>query len=120
MQAKLIATLVLSLLSGSVLAEFSVEEYEKVRARPGTRAYEDATLYILGIGEGIAWANVALANKKMPRLYCPPPNLAMNANNYLQMADNAAKESHEKLRNVKEISIEILLLNELQTTFPCK
>jgi hypothetical protein len=38
----------------------------------------DATMqaFVFGIGTGLGWANADLVQKKLPPLYCPPPNVA--------------------------------------------
>jgi hypothetical protein len=111
--------------------DLRVKEYKEWKlaaisgAVPNTDKRE-LELYVGGIGEGLEWANASLqsasrAQTGRPPLYCQPPNLVVNVENYLSMVDRqieklAKTTTEEKL---DKMFVGILLLDALENTFPC-
>jgi hypothetical protein len=102
-------------------ANMTVKQYQKeVNSSDRTRA--DATkLYVMGVGEGIAWANAAAENNNAP-LYCQPPKFPMNGNNYIDILDRTIKmlESKTTVKELNEYPVGLLVLMGLQQSFPCQ
>jgi hypothetical protein len=77
-------------------------------------------MYIKGVGMGYACANVDNKINGLPPLYCPPVNLGVTVENYLDIIDRYI-ERHKNIKGENpESFIELLLLKGLKETFPCK
>jgi hypothetical protein len=106
--------------------ELTVKDYQewKQAAESGALRQVDKRefdLHLGGLGEGIEWANAWLANLGRPQLYCQPPNLALNVDNYIKLIDvqigkAAARLTQERL---EKLYVGVLLLDGLAETFPC-
>lgn len=89
----------------------SVADYEKHKNSNTIKTY------VLGLGEAFLYATIDLEfNKKAP-LFCPPRQLALTTENYIQILDN-------ELRGDKNFDsdapVGLVLLEGLKKTFPCK
>jgi hypothetical protein len=105
---------VLSLLAYSVSAELLAEKYGELKGQSWFESYID------GIGEGYKWANAELAVRGQPPLYCPPPNLVLYTQNYLDLLDRYLAARLRDGGDPNTILLEQLLLQALQDAFPCK
>jgi hypothetical protein len=78
-------------------------------------------LYVMGAGQGIAWANTAAEKNNTP-LYCQPPNFAMNGDYYIDILDKTIKmlESKTTAKELNELPVGLLVLMGLQQSFPCQ
>lgn len=114
MRMALVILTVLLVWTRSVCAEVPAKAYDLVK---DTEWFKD---YINGVGVGLGWANVHLMARKQERLYCVPENLALEASNYLDIIERkmSNKEFVKMLR--LETPLELILLNGLEETFPCK
>lgn len=67
----------------------TVGEYHKMTRAAGAypAASNSLKAYVAGLGQGMFWANVALKAQGKEKLYCPPPTLALNVDNYLSILD---------------------------------
>jgi hypothetical protein len=101
-------------------ADMSVKQYEKeVHSSDRNRA-DAIKLYVIGIGQGIAWANTAAEKNNSP-LYCQPRTFSMNGTNYIDILDKMIKtfESKTTVEELNELPVAMLLVG-LQETFPCQ
>ena len=105
----------LSLLSFSAHADLTIKNYKADKAAGG-QVWQEVTMYVMGVGVGYVYANVALSMDKKAMLYCQPEHLQLDANNYLEMLDKELK----LMDLPPDHTIEFLLLEGLQKTFPCK
>ena len=106
------------LLSSSCFAELStVGRYESMsQTDKSAMGY-----YIMGIGEGASWAQVYGISFNNKKLYCMPPNLAMNINNYVQLLETGIqKHKARKPNSYQNEMIDTVLIDELISNFPCR
>lgn len=98
-------------------AELPVEKFESLKSD------ESIKLWVHGVGVGFSWANVALIHSKNKPLYCPPAQLYLGADNYLNILvrqlDAMKKASTDTTPMPPKMEIEPILLLGLQNTFPC-
>lgn len=86
-----------------------------------TKDTETFKSYIAGVGNGFGWANTFLGTKGEPPLYCQPNKLSMTAENYLQILQKFIQENKELTDKLgPDCFVEMLLLQGLIETFPCK
>jgi hypothetical protein len=102
------------LLSPSAEAEITVGAYRALKAKGGDD-WSAAKTYVNGFGVGYAFANVQLSMRHANRLYCPPNNLAFEADNYLALIDEALI----RYKPTDSIYIEAILTSALTRLFPC-
>ena len=83
---------------------------------------EDATFkaYLYGVGQGWLWANARLASKNQPQLFCVPPTLGLNFDNYLGILEAKIKNSRIQGKLNDKTPVEVLLLSALEESFPCR
>jgi hypothetical protein len=100
-------------------AEMTVKEYREYMGKPGVQR-ESMKVYVLGIGEGIAWAKSGQRDSATP-LYCAPPKLALGMDNYVDILNRQIEEysKREPASALESEFIGLLLLNGLRATFPC-
>ncbi|WP_143808971.1 hypothetical protein [Paraburkholderia susongensis] len=97
---------------GSVAhAEPTISDYQKLDRKNGP-----LPTYISGLGQAYLWANVALRAEQAQRLYCPPPTLVINLDNYYSILDSYIKENNTPGGD----ALGMTLLMALRKTFPCK
>jgi hypothetical protein len=120
------------LLAGSTqLQAVTVESYQKHRADPTTTEAVFDKLYLDGLGDGMQAANLTgflnSAKSGNPTLlYCSPPGLALQTDNYMAILDSEIKRSLDlaaddpvKIKAVMRRNIDHLLIEGLIRTFPC-
>jgi hypothetical protein len=102
-------------------ADMTVKEYQKEMHSSDRDRADAVKLHVIGIGQGIAWANAAAEKNNTP-LYCQPPKFSMNGNNYIDILDKVIKtfESKTTAKDLNEFPIGMLLVMGLQQTFPCQ
>ena len=74
-------------------------------------------LHVAGIADGLSWANSAVQLNGGSRLYCPPDNLSLNDDNYINMIDSEIARSPSFDGNTY---LGLVLLRALQRAFPCQ
>ena len=78
-------------------------------------------MYIIGLGEGMGWANIENILRKAP-LYCQPGKLALGPENYIDIIDRQVKTALSRGMTqvqVDETTIGYFLMAGLRDTFPC-
>jgi hypothetical protein len=82
----------------------------------GSLSDKNAVLVALHATEdGIGWANVAIRQKGEAPLYCEPSNLAITAEQALDMLRRGATDD----RKLGEVSYGMAMLVVLERVFPC-
>jgi hypothetical protein len=104
--------------SSPALASLPLEKYEQPHS-PGVVEIMHAD--VNGVGNGYAWANGVLLAKGQKLLFCPPPDLALNQDNFLALLDGEIKRQRAKGSPYgAETDVEKILGDALQHAFPCK
>ena len=117
MKRALMLLCVCALALSQAFADMPVKDYKIARAQglgPAVRAY------IYGIGNGYSWANAKLKADKQHPLYCEPGKMALNAENYVGLVDDALKNPDFAGLAKDADPVELLLLAQLILAFPCK
>lgn len=76
----------------------------------------EISLYLIGVGHGLSWANAILQNRKQPLIYCEPGNFAMVGQQYVGMLETFLK----KRPDLKPEPAAVVMMMALQDVFPCK
>jgi hypothetical protein len=99
----------------AVHGEVTLEKYHAVKETQGFKQYLD------GVGTGFFWANTHQDTRNLARLYCQPGKLPLYAENYVQILEDYIYSMADKSNPLPDgIPVELLLLNALKETFPCK
>lgn len=81
------------------------------------RNTEAIKLYISGVANGFAFSNTELEDNKRKAIFCPPKNLLIKVESYMQMLDEKISTfPRDKVRNLQ---IEPVLLSKLVEVYPC-
>jgi len=90
----------------------------EVRDYPDAKSSDWFKIYILGVGNGIGWAN---SRPNRASLYCPPGVLKPDAHAYIAILDRQILDESRKPDGLRENTpIELLLLRGLARKCPCK
>jgi hypothetical protein len=109
----------LCILSGvHARADLSVKQYQATMRSNNEAAILNITTYLNGIASGIMAATSIAFNKEGVRLYCPPSNLVVNADNYFDILNRAIK-SFVGMPDLEDAPIALVLMRGLASTFPC-
>lgn len=73
---------------------------------------------LLRTGGSYFWANIALTQRKQPKLYCQP-NVALNEDNYFHILEDYV-DRNKWILDFKFEGIYLVLLDALTEAFPCK
>src|ERR1051325_4487738 len=96
---------VLLLMPYSASADLFLKDYRRVKSELPTRVYVGA------VGDGFKWANVFLQHHERPRLYCPPSDLALRIENYIDILDREIVHRDRQIaESPNDSPIEMLLL----------
>ncbi len=74
-------------------------------------------MYVMGVGQGIFWANVLLELREKQRIFCPDKNTKFTGGYFLNMLEDMKKDSY--YIGKEENGIEMLFYWELERRFPC-
>jgi hypothetical protein len=104
------------IVSAPLKAEKTVEQYRTLIASNNQITVEETRFYVLGLGDGITWANAET------HLFCQPGELSLGVDNYLDILDRQI--GFDSARMGKDIVnkqwIGRVLLDGLKRTFPCQ
>lgn len=76
-------------------------------------------VYIYGVGDGYQWSNAMLRTRGDKRFYCSPENLALNAENFIDIIDSRIAKMKKAGENLEKNYVENILLFGLIESFPC-
>jgi hypothetical protein len=114
-------SLVALVLGLSARADVTVATYHKALSLGGDLK-EVAEAYVMGAGLALEAANAELRDTRhQPPLFCTPPSLVLNNENYESIIDGWIK-GHSRLlpsSQVEKFPVYIVLMRGLIETFPC-
>lgn len=100
-------------------AAMDITTYEKQRNEPSSSQRRGLlTIYLVGVGEGFKWANAALAKQKQSLLFCASEKISLNADNYVQVIDEALASDRDAYLRM-DFPVESILLHGLQKKLSC-
>lgn len=114
----LVISFVIFLFSNSLNA-MSVKTYEEMMSSNNSSDVLVVKTYVFGLGEGFTMSNTVLLGRKQESLFCPPENLPLNADNFIDILNKTIDRYKNAGKNISEMPILILLFRGLETTFPC-
>jgi hypothetical protein len=104
----------------SVYADVSIKQYVEYRKSGDQDKVKLIKVYVGALGEGFSWTNVVLVDKKLPPLYCEPPDLKMTWDRYMAILDKYLEEPFGKsLLSKDKGTVPAVLLFALEDAFPC-
>lgn len=109
---KLLALIVCIASISPAYSEISVKAYE------GAKDSQSFKLYLSGVERGYSWANTALDLRGQAKLYCVPTKLSLTFENYANILAKELADNPEIY--ALNTPVELILLNGLIKTFPCK
>lgn len=114
------ANILASLLMATSLeaSSLTIAEYQRVRLEASGDKYLMLRAYISGLSNGFEWMNATLIHKGQKPVFCAPMTIALNAENYMQMLDDALKRGLPRSKG-QDAQIEMVLLSELEARLPC-
>lgn len=74
-------------------------------------------MYVMGVGQGIFWANVLLELREKQKIFCPDKNTKFTGGYFLNMLEDMKKDSYYIGKEAN--GIEMLFYWELERRFPC-
>lgn len=77
---------------------------------------QEKLIYITGVASGYSWYNTYLEHDGKELLFCVPSELGLNPQNYMNIFEGELKEQNYK----PDSYVEIILMQGLKRTFPCK
>jgi hypothetical protein len=79
---------------------------------------DEIKIYITGVANGFAFSNTELESHKKKAIFCPPSNLLIKVETYMQMLDE--KITTLPKDKVGNLQIEPMLLDKLIEVYPCR
>lgn len=107
-----LATLLLLFFTNPAIA-LDVQTYEELKRT----SREVLKIHINGVTDGYSWSNSILQRRGDKAFYCPPPKIALNAENSIDIID--AQIVKLKKSGKVEIPVELILYFGLVDSFPC-
>jgi hypothetical protein len=127
MKLRLAVLLLTSIALPVHLAAMDVKSYQKFPKDDISKKV--LLMYVRGVGDALGWSNAYLTTTKQKPMYCVPPKLALETENYKRLLDDEIKMAKAKVTpdQVKSLGavplndapIEMLLLFALVDAFPC-
>lgn len=109
---KLITTVLIILLSSiNRVTALTIKEYKEMSNE------EIVKIYVKGVGEGLMWGNTMINVRQNTNIFCPPPKMALNGENYISILQ---KELESNSSYKDSDPIELVLVLALEKVFPCK
>jgi hypothetical protein len=122
---KLLILLAFVLFAETSYALMSVNLYQELVVSKNENEKKLIRNYLGGVKDALNSANGLLeVNKKQP-LYCPPRNLALTTDNFIQLINDGLSEldktkSKESLKEIKEGELTHYIAIRMEQVFPCK
>lgn len=97
-------------------AQITYKSYKAAKATGGAQ-WNLMKAYFQGAGYAYGYSNVTLEAQKKPPFYCPPLDLALGPENFIDILE----QQIGRMKPLKDDSeIDVILLFGLVHTFPCK
>jgi hypothetical protein len=110
----LAAAAALMLTTQPVHAEATAREFADM-LRQGGQDADTARVFIHAVGNGLGWANTAMAKRGDQRLFCVPNKLGLTVDQSVDIFSRFLKENPK----AGEYPGGMVMLIALETTFPC-
>jgi hypothetical protein len=114
LQLSVVVFLLLTCSAQPICASMTWENALKLKKTEPASLY----LYLSGLLDAFQISNVKLRLQNQPRLFCPPENLVLNADNLMQMLEDHLKRYPRKGEAIGRY-VDIDAIFALQETFPC-
>lgn len=113
--------LVLAFASAPSLTDaLTVADYKPMRASNAPTIKASLETYFIGALESYGWANAWLRLHSRDPMYCPPPQLALNAENAMHFVDSIIDAKVIGTSPIApDMAVDMLLLDTLTRQFPC-
>ena len=119
---KLVTMLAFLLVTAGVSEALSLQEYIKRSKSEDKNQRQAMNIYVLGLGEGLFWANIGMKEKHNVSLFCLPKNLPLAPSHYSKIL-NEAIDKYKETESIKTAQnddvLGLLLLTGLEEHFPC-
>ena len=122
---KLLILLAFVLFAETSYALMSVNLYQELVVSKNENEKKLIRNYLGGVKDALNSANGLLEVNKKQSLYCPPRNLALTTDNFIQLINDGLSEldqtkSKESLKEIKEGELTHYIAIRMQQVFPCK
>jgi hypothetical protein len=122
---KLLILLAFVLFAETSYALMEVNLYQELIVSKNENEKKLIRNYIGGVKDALTSANALLEIDKKQPLYCPPRNLALTTDNFIQLINDGLSEldktkSKESLKEIKEGELTHYIAIRMQQVFPCK
>jgi hypothetical protein len=95
-------------------------KFNQVGAYESNKGDVAVRLYLYAAGQAYMVYNTAVTQKGLKPLFCPPKSLSMNEGNYVSVFEKALPKARLVFGpRLPRVPMEIVLLDGLQSTFPC-
>jgi hypothetical protein len=113
--------LVLAVTSIPAAAAEKAPRPNNVGAYEAAKGSEAVRTYLFAAGQAYVYSNATIEGRKLPPLFCLPKGLSLNPENYIEIFENALPKARKIFGiAVANVTLEVILLDGLMTTFPCK
>ena len=108
-------------MAGSVPAfGINFEQYVAIKASKNSSDKLAIEYYISGLGSGYFAANIVLKHEGNALFYCQPEKINLKSVNYMRILEKKAEKLKTTKVEYRKAPIDMLLLEGLRDTFPCK
>lgn len=108
--------LVLAALSMNGARATSIDNFEMLRkSNP-----QLAEAYMLGVGNGLSWANSALEQRSDTPLFCPPSDVRFTYRDYIEISEQQLSALKRSNMIVPGMPIDFVLYLGLAEKYPCR
>ena len=105
--------------NGIVQAEPFMNIYFKAMKNKHSEEYRVVAFYLDAMGSGMNWTNKILADKGREKLYCPPKDATLNAENYMYFINEFLNNNPYAKKTAEGYPIGLIQIISLIEAFPC-
>jgi hypothetical protein len=122
---KIVILLAFVLFAETSYALMEVNLYQRLIVSKNENEMKLIRNYLGGVKDALTSANALLEVDKKQPLFCPPRNLALTTDNFIQLINDGLSEldkttSKESLKGIKEGELTHYIAIRMQQVFPCK
>jgi hypothetical protein len=100
-------------------SSISVELYLKAMSGDDKRIKSTIERNLMGINDGLMYANGELRSLKKEQLYCQPSKLALTSSMIVSFLDAEIESFKDKGIDISKVPIGMILLESFKKVFPC-
>lgn len=120
MRSKKIILVLVLMVSFVPVFGINFDEYKAIKASENSSDKLALEYYISGLGSGYFAANNVLKYEGNARFYCQPEKLLLKSANYMDILEKKAEKLDTTKSYNTKVPIDMILLEGLRDTFPCK